>query len=223
MERRDILVIAAALIVVLVLALVVKPMLTGQAPNLGLPQTPEPTPSGEPASAVPSTGIVVTGPTEIQLTPEPTPIEQAITPQPSTPEPRGQTGEPLPAPTKVSWQPDADNPMPAVQMVHYADIVGKYTGSTAPFRIPTPYWEITYNITPAGPAPVFLMDVMEKGTAGDADKTLRSMIYRPGKEMDPKEGRFFEGGRDYYLNITADKVEKYRIFISIPLKYIPDT
>ena len=112
--------------------------------------------------------------------------------------------------------------MPAVQMVNYADIVGKYTGTTAPFRIPTPYWEVAYNITPSGSSPVFLMDVVEKGVLGEADKSIRSMVYRKGKQPDPKEGRFFEGGRDYYLNITADQIEKYRITISIPLKYLPD-
>ncbi|MFH0966849.1 MAG: hypothetical protein V1862_04110, partial [Methanobacteriota archaeon] len=45
MERRDIMVIAGALIVVLILAVVVKPMLTGQAPNLGIPQATPAIPS----------------------------------------------------------------------------------------------------------------------------------------------------------------------------------
>lgn len=219
MERRDILVIAAALIVVLILAVVVKPMLTHQAPNLGLPQTPAPSVPVEQGASEP---VGITGPTEIDLTPEPTPV-QPLTSATNEPITSGsQTTQPLPALTPVSWQPDADNPMPAVQMVIYADIVGKYTGTTAPFRIPTPYWEIAYNITPSGSAPVFVMDVVEKGISGEVDKTIRSMVYRQGKQADPKEGRFFEGGHDYYLNITADQLEKYRITVSIPLKYLPD-
>lgn len=220
MESRDIMVIAGAVIVVLILAVVVKPMLTGQAPNLGLPQTPAPlvTDGQEPVQVTPE----VTGPSEVVLTPEPTPV---ISPEPtpaSTMNPNSGDKEPVPAPTAISWQPDADNPMPAVQMINYADIVGKYTGTTSPFRIPTPYWEIAYNVTPSGSTPVFMMDVMEKGLAGEQDKTIRSLVYRQGKVPDPKDGRFFEGGRDYYLNITADQVEKYRIIVSIPLKYIPD-
>ncbi|PWR74082.1 hypothetical protein [Methanospirillum lacunae] len=218
MERRDILVIAAALIVVLILAVVVKPMLTHQAPNLGLPQTPAPPVPVEQSSSEPG---VITGPTEIELTPEPTPVK-TLTSTTNEPISSGsQKMQPLPALTPVSWQPDADNPMPAVQMVNYADIVGKYTGTTAPFRIPTPYWEIAYNITPSGSTPVFLLDVVEKGVSGE-NKTIRSMVYRQGKQPDPKEGRFFEGGHDYYLNITADQIEKYRIILSIPLKYLPD-
>jgi len=221
MERRDILAIVAALAVVLILALVVKPMLTHQAPNLGLPETPAPSVPVEQGAT--ESGIVVTGPTEIVLTPEPTPVPASpVPPVNDTLQTGSDFGRPLPSMTPVTWQPDADNPMPAVQMITYADIVGKYTGSTAPFRIPTPYWEIAYNVTPSGSMPVFMMDVIEKGVSGETDKTIRSMVYRQGKEPDPKEGRFFEGGHEYYLNITADQVEKYRITVSIPLKYLPD-
>lgn len=219
MERRDILVIAAAIIVVFILAVVVKPMLTHQAPNLGLPQTPA---SSVPVEQAVSESEVITGPTEIELTPEPTPVQTLISTINEPITSVSQTTQPLPALTPVSWQPDADNPMPAVQMVNYADIVGKYTGTTATFRIPTPYWEIAYNITPSGSAPVFVMDVVEKGIAGEVDKTIRSVVYRQGKQPDLKEGRFFEGGHDYYLNITADQLEKYRITVSIPLKYLSD-
>jgi|GEM_PF-812198 len=221
MERRDILAIVAALAVVLILALVVKPMLTHQAPNLGLPETPAPSVPVEQGPA--ESGVVVTGPTEIVLTPEPTAVQASATPTEIEPQKTGsEIGKPLTSLTPVTWQPDADNPMPAVQMITYADIVGKYTGSTAPFRIPTPYWEIAYNITPSGSMPVFMMDVIQKGVSGEPDKTIRSMVYRQGKEPDPKEGRFFEGGHEYSLNITADQLEKYRITISIPLKYLPD-
>ncbi len=220
MERRDIMVIAGAVLVVLILAVVVKPMLTGQAPNLGLPEAPAPVapiesigaPTGQETSPPPGTAV--------PETPPPTPSSEENSNQTS----ESQTGQkaPEPAPTSVSWQPDPENPMPAIQMTEYADIVGKYTGSTAPFRIPTPYWELTYNVTPSGDTPVFLMDVVEKGIAGADDKTIRSYVYRQGKIPDPKEGRFFEGGRDYYLRVTSDQIEKYQVKISIPLKYIPD-
>jgi hypothetical protein len=220
MERRDMLVIAGALVVVLILAVVVKPMLTGKEADLGIPRTPVPSTQPE----VPYSGPVQEEPLEIVLTPVPTPNPQSG--QPDTREKPGRDGgvspQPLPSPTTVSWQPDPENPMPAVQMVEYADIVGRYTGNTAPFRIPTPYWEIAYNVTPSEKSPVFLLDVVEKGMKTGDDKTIRSMVYRPGKAVDPKEGRFFEGGQDYYLKITAENLEKYRIVISIPLKYIPD-
>jgi hypothetical protein len=220
MERRDIMVIAGAVLVVLILAVVVKPMLTGQAPNLGLPEAPAPVASIEPIGA--PTGQQTSPPpgTSVPETPPPTPSSE-VTPNQTG---ESQTGQkvPEPVPTSVSWQPDPENPMPAIQMTEYADIVGKYTGSTAPFRIPTPYWELSYNVTPSGDTPVFLMDVVEKGIAGADDKTIRSYVYRQGKIPDPKEGRFFEGGRDYYLRVISDQIEKYQVKISIPLKYIPD-
>lgn len=220
MERRDIMVIAGAVLVVLILAVVVKPMLTGQAPNLGLPQAPASTGPIEPISTPINQG---TGTNPVTPAPESTPANSPPETTPvETPVPGSKQGVPEPSPTSVSWQPDPENPMPAIQMVEYADIVGKYTGSTAPFRIPTPYWEIAYNVTPSGDTPVFLMDVIEKGVTKADDKTIRSYIYRQGKIPDPKEGRFFEGGRDYYLKVTADKIDKYQVKISIPLKYIPD-
>jgi hypothetical protein len=215
MERRDILVIAGALLVVLILAVVVKPMLTGQPVNLGLPEvTPTPPPVDSGLNPMPADTSAIITPV-----PETTPGTDEGLHNESPPAPVETV---TPEPTSVSWQPDPENPMPAIQMVVYADIVGKYTGSTAPFRIPTPYWEISYNVTPAGSDPAFQMDVIEKGSGKGEDRTIRTMTYHQGMVPDPKEGRFFEGGREYYLQITADKLEKYQVKISIPLKYIPD-
>lgn len=221
MERRDILVIVGALIVVLILAVVVKPMLTGKEVNLGIPQTPAPPVQ----TGVPVYQPVEEEPGEMELTPVPTQSPSSVSPgiPDTSPGSAKNPSEPLPLPTSISWQPDPDNPMPAIQIIEYADIVGKYTGSTAVFRIPTPYWEISYNITPSGAPAVFMLDVVEKGVNREDDTIIRSMVYRQGKAQDPKEGRFFEGGRDYYFNITAENLEKYRIVVSIPLKYIPDT
>lgn len=219
MERRDILVIVGALIVVLILAVVVKPMLTGKEVDLGIPQT----------ESLPTPDIPAPVPDQPEPTEIDTPPRDSATPSPESeplvtgePVTGSEPSAPVPSPTPLSWQPDPDNPMPAIQMVQYADIVGRYTGSTSPFRIPTPYWELSYNITPSGTHPVFLMDVIEKGGAAEDEEAIRSIVYREGKAVDPKEGRFFEGGRDYYLKITAENLEKYQVIISIPLKYIPD-
>ncbi|HWQ66592.1 MAG TPA: hypothetical protein VN372_06955 [Methanospirillum sp.] len=220
MERRDIMVIAAAIIVVLILAVVVKPMLTGQPVNLGLPQSE---PIASPTPPINEPDVYQTLPPQEGSSPEGGAGQpgSASTPQGSAPISQ-ETMRPLPSATPVSWQPNPENPMPAIQMIEYADIVGKYTGNTSSFRIPTPYWEIAYNVTPKGERPVFQMDIVEKAGAGGEDKILRTMVYRVDKLPEPKEGRFFEGGRDYYLRIVADQVEKYRIMIRIPLKYLPD-
>jgi hypothetical protein len=121
----------------------------------------------------------------------------------------------------MTWQPDPDNPMPAIQMTNYAEIVGKYTGSTSHFRIPTPYWELHYNVSPDKPTASFSIDVRE--LTDKKVQTIRTLTWREGKESDPRDLRFFEGGREYYLDIIANQINEYRIIIQIPLKYIRDT
>jgi hypothetical protein len=222
MERRDIMVIVGALLVVLILAVVVKPMLTGQPVDLGIPQVPV-TPAQIDSGVAPITQEPVAP--QVPIPEETEKTSEDLTAPYHSEEPGSENRVILPEPTTVTWQPDPSNPMPAIQMVQYADIVGKYTGSTGSFRIPTPYWEITYNVTPAKSEknPTFIVDIIKEGLSGEDDKTVRTLIYREGKSFDPKEGRFFEGGHDYYLRITAENLDKYQIIIYIPLKYIPDT
>lgn len=215
MEKRDIVVILGAIIIVLILAVVVKPILTGQTVVL-LPEAPQNT---------------VIAPPPLQERSEIPPAQPAPqTPVPTMEPGLSQSGDQnmnatvqhpsLTPPSKMTWQPDAGNPMPAIQMVNYAVINGKYTGNTATFRIPTPYWEIYYNITPNSTAQIFSMDIIEKGKE---EKIIRTITYRPGKEHDPMESRFFEGNQDYFLNITAQNLDQYRITIQIPIKYIQDS
>ncbi|HOJ95398.1 MAG TPA: hypothetical protein PK024_00950 [Methanospirillum sp.] len=217
MEKRDVIVILAAIIVVLIMAVVVKPIITGQ-PVIFLPESPAPAePMIEPY-ATPEQGYT-TQPVTSMTTPA-----QAQEPTPSSPKPVSTVSPAIPVTpemTPMTWQPNPDNPMPAIQMTNYAEIVGKYTGTTAPFRIPTPYWELHYNVTPADAQAAFSMDVIEKSEEGE--KTIRTVIWKEGKIPDPREYRFFEGGKEYYLNIVANQLKEYRITIQIPLKYIRDT
>ncbi|MDD1725036.1 MAG: hypothetical protein LUQ07_07900 [Methanospirillum sp.] len=219
MEKRDIIVILAAIVVVLIMAVVVKPMLTGQ-PVIFLPESPpspvdiQPEPGQEyvPDNVVPPESPSVT---ETLESSPPSGGDQETNPVSE------ETKPVMPEPTTMTWQPEPDNPMPAVQMTNYAEIIGKYSGASAPFRIPTPYWELHYNITPADVMPEFSMDVME--LSNDEEKIIRTITWREGKEPNPQDFRFFEGGKDYYLNITANQLENYRIVVQIPLKYIRDT
>ncbi len=203
------------------MAVVVKPLITGQ-PVMFLPQSPAPV---EPVSESYATPVPES--TALQPTKEPAPaqIEEPRTIQSAQLTPTMGTTEITPQitpqTTPMTWQPEPDNPMPAIQMTNYAEIVGKYTGSTTPFRIPTPYWELHYNVTPADSNAAFSMDVREASDSGE--KTIRTLTWREGKIPDPREYRFFEGGKDYYLSITANQLKEYRIIIQIPLKYIRDT
>lgn len=219
MEKRDIIVIFAAIIVVLIMAVFVKPMLTGQ-PVIFLPESPPSPVNIQPESGqeyVPENVVPQEAPPVAEFTENAPPPEGGQEINLASEETKSAT----PEPTAMTWQPDPDNPMPAVQMTNYAEIIGKYSGATAPFRIPTPYWELHYNITPADLTPLFSMDVME--LSGGEEKTIRTITWREGKEPNPQDFRFFEGGKDYYLNISAEKLESYRIVVQIPLKYIRDT
>lgn len=216
MEKRDIIVIFAAIIIVLIMAVVVKPMLTGQ-PVILLPESPVPeiTPIEQFDTPLPSEPVST--PVE-QKTPE---KQELVEPTASPVVKETSALEPTPEITPMTWQPEPDNPMPAVQMTNYAEIVGKYAGSTSSFRIPTPYWEIHYNVTPANQQAVFSMDVQE--VSDGAFKTIRTITWKEGKEENPQDYRFFEGGKEYLLNINANQLDEYRITIQIPLKYIRDT
>jgi hypothetical protein len=214
MEKRDYIVIFVALIIVLVMAVFVKPMLTGQQ-VVFLPSSPPP------SEVTPVTQDLI--PPNYTATPEPT-QQPDITPAPVSSGEKSTGTSPIsnvtPNVTPMSYQPDPSNPMPAVKLINYAEIIGKYTGQTNPFRIPTPYWELHYNVTPADENAVFVVNILELTNKGK--KPIRSLIWQQNVTPDPQDLRFFEGGRDYYLDITADKLKEYKIDIKIPLKYISD-
>lgn len=216
MEKRDTIVILIAILIVFIMAVVIKPMLTGQ-PVIFLPESPVPeiTPVQQMDTPIPE--YPVETPKAVVTPGDDKPAVTESTPGVGVTSAPAITSEPTP----MTWQPDPDNPMPAVQMTNYAEIVGKYTGTTSPFRIPTPYWEVHYNVTPANPEAAFSMDVKEK-TEG-SEKIIRTVTWKEGKEPDPRDYRFFEGGKEYLLNITAKQLQEYRITIQIPLKYIRDT
>ncbi|QXO95010.1 hypothetical protein KSK55_00905 [Methanospirillum purgamenti] len=216
MEKRDIIVILAAIIVVFIMAVVVKPVITGQ-PVIFLPESPPVTESSD-YEIYPETPYTIAPvDTEVVLTPEQTQIPEETQPISTA----TNVQAPTPTLTPMTWQPNPDDPMPAIQMTNYAEIIGKYTGSTSPFRIPTPYWELHYNVTPADMSASFSIDVIEKSEK--EEKTIRTISWRNGKEPDPREFRFFEGGKEYYMSILANQLKEYRIIIQIPLKYIRDT
>lgn len=216
MEKRDYIVIVVAILIVLILAVFVKPMLTGQQ-VVFLPASP-PSPTEKPIEQ----GLMPT-----DTSPSHTPVQEisqissAPTQSEVIPTSKSQAAEVIPEVTPMTWQPDPANPMPAIQMINYAEIIGKYTGKTEPFRIPTPYWELNYNVTPLDNTAVFLIDIYKLNNKEEIP--VRSFVWHEGVEPNPQDLRFFEGGRDYYLNITAEKLKEYKIVIKIPLKYIRDT
>jgi hypothetical protein len=211
MERQDIIVIVAGIAIVLIMAIFVKPALTGESVTF-LPEGMfEPRQPSEPQ-------VVDTTVTQPVYTPvatqAPTPIQT-----PSQP----PTIPPTPIPTAptigLTWQPDPDNPMQNIPMVTYAEIVGKYTGITEEFVIPVPYWEVHYEITyDTTKTPEFSMDVHE--IKGGTHSIIRTMTFKTDRKPDSAENRFYEGGYTYYITISAKDVERYKIEILVPEKYV---
>jgi hypothetical protein len=202
MEQRDIMVIVAAIAVILILAVVVKPMLTGEPATLLPEDTLQPDESATITDMIADQPVytpMATMPPTLIPTPLPIPLQ--------TP------------PIGLTWQPDPDKPMPNLQMTKYAEIVGRYTGVTEYFTMPVPYWELQYELTyDVTKSPEFSIDVHE--IKGGVDSTIRTMAFKVGRKPDPSENRFYVSGYTYYISILAKDITEYKMSILVPSKYI---
>lgn len=145
MDKKDILYGAAAVAIILIMALFVKPVMTGQPVNTGIPV---PTTTPVPPDVIP---------------PPVTPFIPATTvttkiPAPSPTQTWNKTvmkvgfvdasvygvnlTEELPNGTRI------DNIPVNTSMTSYAKITGQYSGTTQIIHIPFPYWELVYTIDP---------------------------------------------------------------------------
>ncbi|MBN1167162.1 MAG: hypothetical protein JXA44_08555 [Methanospirillaceae archaeon] len=214
MERGDYLVIIAGIIVVLILAIVVKPILTGED-VVFLPSSPEP------PVDVPVTPVQVIPPVTPGMTNPPTP-KPVITEKPFIPDISPTTTY---SPQGSLWQPDPDMPMPAISMVPFASITSKYSGKTGTFLMPFPYWEITFSAVPDGTDPIFILDIMEEIRENNRvvdTRLVRTLTWRPDQEPDYRDVRFFEGDRLYYFMVTCQELREYTITILVPKKYLDE-
>jgi len=160
MEKRDVIMVVMGLVIVLVIALVAKPMLTGKPVDMSVPvaipglatPTPTPTPAAvgaddsyEKYKASQNAPASSPNPT---TTPAPTPSwsGQAQGLSLTNPQRYNQTPTPTPIPHSGVYNtvPEQED-----EMVTYATIEGTYPGVTNPIHMPFPYWELRYTIDPA--------------------------------------------------------------------------
>ena len=159
MEKRDVIMVVLGLAIVLVVAFVVKPMITGKPVDMSIPvaipgiATPTHTPTPvvtvddayeryKASQNVPQVTVVHT------LTPTPTPSwsGQATGLGFVDPARYNQTPTPTPIPhTGISSQTSGFD---SNSMAIYATIEGKEPGSTQPISMPFPYWELRYTVNP---------------------------------------------------------------------------
>jgi hypothetical protein len=146
MDKKDVMYGAAAIIIILAMALVVKPMMTGQPVNIGIP-TPTITSAVGNTTLAPVITIV---PATVVTTKEPTPA-----PSPTWNKSVVQTVGFVNSSTYgVSFTQEIpngtrfDNLPLNTTMVSYAKINGKSSGTTQVIKIPFPYWEMVYTVDP---------------------------------------------------------------------------
>jgi hypothetical protein len=148
MDKKDIMYVVAALGIILVIAIVIKPLATGQPVNTGI--------------SLPTTTQAGTfKPTHVYTETTP-PLTPPVTTTPPTPVPTwdvktktvgfvdpGTYGismnESLPGGTRMN------STSVNKATTSYATISGQYSATTQIMTIPFPYWEIWYTVEPAGP------------------------------------------------------------------------
>lgn len=244
MEKRDLAILLIALVGVVVMAVVVKPVLTGKSPDLSLPALPGST--AEPTS-VPSGYREVT----VQATPRKT----VVTSPSSTPTWSGTTkslgyvgvGTPVTTPTFTRFP--EQTPVPE-KLLTYASIQAKAGGTTQTILMPFPYWELHYTVDPWKTRFVGKTESKAAGIAGftasevfpsfsievrdAADNTLVRRIEPYGglnpelwekeKESDPRPWveKFYEGTatRSYYFVVNTHMIYSYKIDVKVPERYL---
>lgn len=149
MDKQDIMYGVAAVVIILVMALVVKPMMTGQPVNTGIP-----VPSSTSATMVSTTPAA--GTPAVDRTPVPA---TTVPPVKTTPMPTwnmtvqtvgfvnsSQYGI-FPTETMLNSS-RFDSPYLNTSTTSYARITGKFSGTTRVISIPSPYWELVYTVDP---------------------------------------------------------------------------
>jgi hypothetical protein len=149
MDKKAVMYAVGAMVIILIAALVVKPIATGQPLNIGLPgaTTPNPTPSltMPDTSGITQAMILATPVTTPQPTPVPTWDKTVMKVAFVNPSTYGiSLNQTFPNGTRID---SADR---NTSRVTYATVSGQYSGTTQEMNIPFPYWELWYTAEPAG-------------------------------------------------------------------------
>ncbi|MDO9326124.1 MAG: hypothetical protein Q7T80_14330 [Methanoregula sp.] len=147
MDKKDIMYMIGALCIILIIALVIKPIMTGQPVNTGI-ALPSPEPAVTPGSMVytNSTPQVITLVTTIPTTiPTPVPTWDANVSSVGFVDPSTygmSENKSIPNSSRFDEKTVYNN------MTAYAKFSGQYSGTTQVLKIPFPYWELVYTVQP---------------------------------------------------------------------------
>lgn len=272
MEKREIQYVVLALSVVIILAIVVKPALTGKPVNLGVqasgsatPLPTEtagavPTPAGLPSAsqgAAATQGTLSGGPPpapsdlpyavregeatsstgNVSATLPPVVPTAAVTaaavrtPAPTLagPEP-GVSQIPFVDPARYSVQltdplpetlPFVTSPTEDPTLQTFAQLSGRWSGTTDVIQVPYPSFEIDYTLTPSVQPdivmPRFSIQVVD---ADDPNRFVR-IISPPGNTFSGRfSEKFYEGNHRYYFVITSRYIQSYTVQVKVPRRYL---
>ena len=145
MDKKDIMYVVVALGIILVIAIVIKPLATGQPVNTGI-SFPTTTPAVTPK---PVHVYTETPPTLIPIVtttpPTPVPTWDSKTKTVGFVGPATSVTESLPGGTRIT------STSVNKATTSYAKISGQYSATTQIMTVPFPYWELWYTVEPAGP------------------------------------------------------------------------
>jgi hypothetical protein len=145
MDKKDLAYGAAAVAIILVMALFVKPIMTGQPVNTGIPvqTTTGITPETIPLPVTPFVPATVATTTQPTPTPVPTWDKTVMAVGFVNASEYGVTlTQEIPSGTRI------DNLPLNTSMTSFAKINGQYSGTTQVINIPFPYWELVYTVDP---------------------------------------------------------------------------
>ncbi|MGD1004062.1 MAG: hypothetical protein ABR887_01425 [Methanoregulaceae archaeon] len=168
MQKQDLLSFVLALVVVLAIAFVIKPIATGQPINIGIPENPTITP-------LPTTQIITIAPTlptslatvvpvttTTTFTPTPSPTWNGSSPQKIQFVNPSNYGLNLSNYNATIPNLPYDSASIRANLTKYATFSGQYSGTTQIVNIPFPYWELWYTVEP------MTSDIKAQSTSGTA-------------------------------------------------------
>jgi hypothetical protein len=229
MEKQDLIFFIAAIGIVLILALVVKPLLSGEPLEFFPPSGDQESPSVTTApTLLPKEAPVTAIPTTIPV-PTPTPgwdgrIKTVQFVDPSEYHLNLAPSIPLGTVHEVNQQDRT--------LVTYAKIQGRWSETTEIVQIPFPCWELHYTADPLvdpskDTVSVFPRIQIEVKDANDPNRYVRTIdsgILDPRSftRNDPRPWieTFYEGNRNYYFIITPAFVSSYTLEIKVPRRYL---
>ncbi|MDK2973905.1 MAG: hypothetical protein PWP08_276 [Methanofollis sp.] len=218
MEREDLFSLIAAIIIVIVVALVIKPVLSDETPGFLTPETGPEQEETIPPSTTPA------------ITTVPTPTVPAWDGEVKTIEfvdPASYGISTSDGGAKMSSPPSGN--FPSRSMVVYAVVRGSGSGATEIVHIPYPYWELAYDAEVYNTEFSLLnVQVMD---ADDPNRFVRIITKRDadfikGKDFDPEtrkeawKEKFYEGNRDYWFVINTRAIKSYTLQILVPERYV---